>query len=286
MTYKDQFVVEVKCNGKILRVKDDVVSLPFGCEYSIYLKNLSSRKAAVNIHIDGQNILDNSSLILSPNSSTDLEGFLSGTRVRNKFKFIQKTKEIQDHRGDRIDDGMIRVEFAFEKSKPKVILEDHHHHHHHHNHDYYYYPKVNWNYNDWFSGNSSIRYGGSTYDSEPISTYNISSSLEQSNGDQVRSIFESNITHDSLGINSIGTPIDDEGITVKGSESHQSFNYGAIGDLEKSEVIIIRMKGFQGSSGVAINEPITIATKLICSSCGRKSSSSFKYCPNCGTYLE
>jgi len=286
MTYKDQFVVEVKCNGKILRVKDDLVSLPFGCEYSIYLKNLNSRKAIVNIHIDGQNVLDNSSLILEPNSSTDLQGSMSGSLVKNKFKFIQKTKEVQDHRGDRIDDGIIRVEFAFEKPSPKVILTEEHHHHHH-DHDYYHYrPGPHWNYNDWFTGDSTIRYTSAmtVNDDGPVSTYNISSDM--SGNDQVQSHMESNVTCDSLGIQSLGTPIDDEGITVKGSECHQSFNYGSIGALQEFEVIVIRMKGFQGSSGFAIHHPITTKTRLTCSSCGKKSISSFKYCPNCGTYLE
>jgi len=149
MTYKDQFVVEVKCNGKILRVQDDVIHLPFGSEYSIYLKNLNSRRAAINISIDGEDVLDGSSLILNANSSTDLEGFLRGATAKNKFKFINKTKEIQDHRGDKIDDGIIRVEFAYEKAKPiqKLIVEDHHHHDHYH-----------WNYDNWFYGDSMKRY--------------------------------------------------------------------------------------------------------------------------------
>jgi len=107
MTYKNYFVVEVKSKGKILRVKNGVISLPFGSEYSIFLKNLNSRRASVKVHVDGQDILDCHSLILEPNSGTELEGFLNGTVARNKFKFIQKTKEIQDHRGDKIDDGII-----------------------------------------------------------------------------------------------------------------------------------------------------------------------------------
>ena len=172
MTYKDNFVTEVKCNGKILRVRDGAVHLPFGSEYTLLLKNLNSRKASVTVHIDGQDVLDYNSLILEPNSSTELEGFLSGTVARNRFKFIQKTKEVQDHRGDKIGDGLVRVEFAFEKPRPEVItkkvIHEHEHHGHHHHHDYYYprpyyYPgPFRWNYNDWFTGDSTIKYGGST----------------------------------------------------------------------------------------------------------------------------
>ena len=81
MTYKDNFVVEVKCNGKIMRVRDGAVHLPYGSEYTLLLKNLNSRKASIKIHIDGQDVLDYSSLILQPNSTTELEGFLSNPEI-------------------------------------------------------------------------------------------------------------------------------------------------------------------------------------------------------------
>jgi len=293
MTYKDQFVVEVKCKGKILRMRDDFVYLPFGSEYSIYLKNLSSRKASVKIHIDGQDVLDYSSLILQPNSSTELEGFLRGTTATNKFKFIKKTKEIQEHRGDKIDDGMIRVEFAYEKDKPKrtIIHEDHeHHHHHHHHHKYDHY---HWNYNDWFSGDSAVRYG-SSMGSTPVkgvaeSSFTMNNSRGMDSGGekgQVENAFYSNVTMDSLGTESLGAPLDDEGITVKGQEINQQFRYGTIGELEQAEVIVIRMKGVDPNSNATVQQPLTVKSKLTCSSCGKVSKSSFKYCPNCGTYLE
>jgi len=284
MTYKDAFVVEVKCKGKILRMRDDFVYLPFGSEYSLYLKNLSSKRASVKIHIDGQDVLDYSSLILDPNTSTELEGFLSGTIARNKFKFIKKTKEIQEHRGDKIDDGMIRVEFAYEKAKPirKIILEDHehhHHHHHHHGHDHYH-----WNYNDWFTGDSTIKYGsaggsvrGMSSGSFTMNNANVGESAQQN------VFYSSNVTMDSLGV---AAPLADEGITVKGSEISQQFRYGSIGELDPSEVIVIRMKGIDSTSSAPVQAPLTVQSKLTCSSCGRVYKSSYKYCSNCGTYLE
>jgi lipopolysaccharide biosynthesis regulator YciM len=77
----------------------------------------------------------------------------------------------------------------------------------------------------------------------------------------------------------------DEGITVKGNELNEQYNYSMIGELEQSSVIVIQLKGMQRSSGVVVQEPITVSTKLECSSCGTKSKSSFKFCPNCGTFL-
>ena len=94
MTYADKFVVEVKQGGKILRVKDGAVYLPFGSEYSIYLKNLNSKRANVNISIDGEDVLDNHSLILDANSSTELQGFLRGNVAKNRFRFIHKLANI------------------------------------------------------------------------------------------------------------------------------------------------------------------------------------------------
>ena len=113
--HKNNFVVSVKSNGKILREKEDKVFLPFGSEYSLLIKNLDSRKAKVRIHIDSQDILNGSSLIAYPNRDFEIEGFLDGFQARNRFKFIKKTQEISDHIGDRLDDGLIRVEFTFEK---------------------------------------------------------------------------------------------------------------------------------------------------------------------------
>jgi len=115
MVFKEKFVAVVKVDGKILREHNGIVTIPFGKEYSILLKNLNSVKSVVKISIDGKDVLNGDQIIISPNNSTELEGFLKGKCVSNKFKFIQKTKDIQDFRGDRVDDGIIRIEYKFEK---------------------------------------------------------------------------------------------------------------------------------------------------------------------------
>jgi hypothetical protein len=265
MTYKDQFVAEVKSNGRILRVKDGSVYLPFGSEYTILLKNLNSKRASVNISIDGEDVLDNSSLILDANSSTEIEGFLRGNVARNRFRFINKTKQISEHRGDRADDGLVRIEFAFEKPIPepqiKKVIEEVHHHYHNSPFVYTYHSGVDWTYND------TLRSGCES----------ISRSMTN---------MSSNVTMDSLGVQNISNiPNMDEGITVKGSECNQQFSYASIGELEESAVIVIQLKGL-AESGSQVSEPITVQRKLTCSSCGVRSKSSFKFCPNCGTFLE
>lgn len=268
MTYKDQFVAEVKSNGQILRVKDGAVYLPFGSEYTILLKNLNSRRASVKISIDGQDVLDNSSLILDANSSAEIEGFLRGNVARNRFKFIQKTKQIVEHRGDRPDDGLIRIEFAFEKPlpEPKIVntIKEVHHYYSSPFTYTYYGSNADWSYNS----------GQQTCDSFPGEVTAMNCSIETEN-------MSRSINQEKLGVE----PNADEGITVKGSECNQQFRYASIGQLEQSNVIIIQLKGMT-ETGNQISQPVTVQAKLTCSSCGVKSKSSFKFCPNCGTFLE
>jgi hypothetical protein len=115
MMYNAGLVCVVKSNGKILREDKDVCFLPFNSEYSLLIKNLETRNVLVKISIDGQDVLDGNSLIIHPNNEIELEGFMKGNVSKNKFKFIKKTKEISDYRGDRIDDGIVRIEYQFEK---------------------------------------------------------------------------------------------------------------------------------------------------------------------------
>lgn len=271
MTYKEQFVAEIKCNGHILRVKDGYVTLPFGSEYSLLLKNLNSRKATVKIQIDGQDVLDGSSLIIEPNGTTELEGFMRGMSAKNKFRFIKKTQEIIDHRGDRIDDGLIRIEFAYEKEAPitRQIINEYHNHYHN---EYPWYPNITWTYND--KGGTA---GGFTF-TDNVQVYNCSN-VE---GIKSESLNQSDLQE---AVKQLSTPIDDLGITVKGSEINQQFNYGYIGSTEPAKVIVIQLRGIK-SEGSPVTKPVTIRTRLTCSSCGKKSRSSFKFCPNCGTFLE
>ena len=51
MMYDKKFVVALKVNGKILRERDDTVSLPFGCEYSILVKNLHSVRSQISLEL-------------------------------------------------------------------------------------------------------------------------------------------------------------------------------------------------------------------------------------------
>ena len=118
MMYSNKFVVSVKSNGKFLREDDkSTILLPFGSEYSLYLKNMDSRKAVASISIDGQDVLDGSRIIVPANSFVELNGFMDGNIVKNCFRFIEKTKQIEEFRGNDPLDGLVRVEYWFEEER-------------------------------------------------------------------------------------------------------------------------------------------------------------------------
>lgn len=246
MMYNQGIVAVVKCNGKILREDKDIVSLPFGSEYSILIKNLETRKAAIKISIDGADVLNGSSLILLPNTESELKGFLDGNTVKNKFKFIEKTNEISEYRGDKIDDGIIRVEYWFEKQYNN------------------FYPST-WLFN---TGQAEQKYGERSLGFSDDYSYSNCA-----------------IGSNTASINNLSNNINTDGITVKGSEVKQDFNYGYVGSLEsESKVIILKLIGYK-ESGKPIEESINVKTKKICPTCGKKSKSFVKFCNRCGTFL-
>ncbi len=274
MVFQKNFVVVVKCGGKVLREREEnTVYLPFGSEFALSLKNLNSRRASVLVSIDGTDILFGKSLILEPNSEVSLERFLRDNDQGNRFKFIQKTKEIADYRGDRIDDGLVRVEYRFEQAAPEVrVINDYHRRYH----DWPWYPNP-WQPYDpyWPRPWPKITYGGSvsgSLTSGPIS--GITGTQVLCNCSNTGPVAESAL------------PAPEEGITVPGSVSNQGFRQGYIGALEaNSEVITLRLRGYQADKGVQVEEPLTVKDKFKCATCGRFSKSSATFCANCGTAL-
>ena len=230
MMYNEKMVVVVKSDGKIVREVGNSVYLPFGSEYSIYLKNLSSKRAVASITIDGQDVLNGDMIIVNGNDTFELEGFMDncGLSVRNKFKFIEKTQEISDYRGDKIEDGLIVVKYRFEKECPV-------------------YRGYIWH--------NTNKYEPTYYNDDKLLT---SCSTQYSNNDN--------------------------GITVPGSKSNQTFVPAITSLLEETEhTIVLQLKG--EIKGQQVCKPITTKIKIQCCTCGRKNKSNNRFCGNCGTAL-
>jgi hypothetical protein len=247
--FKNNFIVVIKNNGRILRENNGVVRLPFGSDYTIMLKNKESRKAVANIEIDGEDVA--TGIIVPANESVEIKGALDGMQVNNHFRFIKKTQEISNYRGDRPDDGLVRVEFRFEQenivnisTKPiKKKCRD--------------YPAYDWSYTN--DGTS----GGWDFDNNTTVT--------------------AYYTNGAIPCNNL---VSDVGITVAGKETRQDFVYGSTKPLEiQSHVIVLQLRGLT-KQRKRIKKAITVKTRLKCSTCGRKSRSNAKFCGNCGTYLK
>ncbi len=262
--YKNNFVVVIKSKGKVLRENNSCVMLPFGTEYSILLKNLDSRQAVARVDVDGDNVLDGSRIIVPGNSTVELKGKMRGSTIRHRFKFIKKTREISEYRGDRPDDGLVRVEYWFEQETiqwvpPAVVT--------------YYTPPTPMKCKGpsvWDGG--QLTYGGIVHDSSTTASCNYVNSLLTSSPPGKAQLTSS--------------PPGKDGITVQGSRTKQDFIHGSTGTLESnSSVLVIHLRGI-GTKQKKVVKPITVKTRFRCSTCGRRSKSSAKWCSNCGTNLE
>lgn len=241
MVYESRLIAVVKHNNNILREVDGIVYLPFGSEYSILFKNKHVRNCSVSVDIDGKDVLSGINIVIKPDTEPELLGFINNSGIiTNRFKFIQKTKEIAEYRGDRIDDGIITIKFRFEKEIIRPTLYREH-----------IYRESSMHPRGILGAKGSAGMPGPLGSSSNISSDFLSNDIQQ-----------------------------DEGITVHGTKIDKPTNSISLGPLE-SEVhnIIIRLKGQD------IKSPIFNNTKVVCSTCGRKNKSSFKFCGNCGTSL-
>lgn len=122
--YSNKLAVAIKADGKVLREFGDQVFLPFNSEYSIFIKNKNGVRASVKIEIDGTDVTQGISLVVDPGEDFELERFIrNGNLSRgNKFKFIKRTDAIEAHRGIKVDDGLVKVTFQFERPRINRLI--------------------------------------------------------------------------------------------------------------------------------------------------------------------
>lgn len=278
MMYRNKFVASVKCHGKILREDGDTVYIPFGSEYSLIFKNLNTRRAVVDVTIDGRRAING--LIVEPNGTTELERFVDDDKKGHRFKFIEKTEQISDYRGDEPDDGLVRVEFRFEKQRihRSSIVEIW---------DYpiYIHRRRSWDYYPCWPL-PHIIFGGTGDGVQRSETRTIGDSMSgtkyscSNNTGPTMSAEQKTVDMPEQKSQDAG-----EGITVDGLISEQEFGQGWTDELEEnSEVIILRLRGKAGEK--IIEKPVTVKTKTECKTCGSKHKSGTKFCSSCGTSLE
>lgn len=262
MVYQNKFVVAIKVHGQILREDGDTVALPFGAEYSVLVKNLNAVRAQFKLSIDGAETTSGGWIVVSANGSVEMERFIKDGNwdSGNRFKFIERTAEVEAHRGVKADDGLVRVEYRVEVVRP-VIPVPH----------YEPYPVP------WLPPHPPPR--PPFYPRPPIRPrYGITgparaASLGASSGKRE----VGRLVPPSRRLRS------DVGITVPGSISDQRFVPAEFFQTGNSEVIVLRLRGHIGAKPVT--SPITVKTQAVCSTCGKKSKPG-QFCQRCGTALE
>ena len=250
--YHNKLVASLKANGKILREFKDTVYIPFGSEYSFLLKNLNTKRALVNVFIDGEDMTPGG-LVLNEGQEVDLERSIKNGNLTegNRFKFIERTGSVEKHRGIKLEDGLVRIEYQFELYETK--------------------------YQSFFNSNI-LR--GQTYDSHYGTT----------TGDWASPMgatySATNVSLNSLNISAQAQSLNDVGITVPGSKSTQSFTTTTMGVLESQKhTIVLKLLG-ETADNEPVRKPVTVKHKPKCVTCGKQNKATAKFCTECGTALE
>jgi hypothetical protein len=301
MMYESKLVASLKANGKILREFKDTVYIPFGSEYSFLLKNLNTTRALVNVFIDGEDMTPGG-LVLNAGQEVDLERSIKGGNLTegNRFKFIERTSAIEDGpRGVKLEDGLVRIEFQFEK--PPMRVSD----------------LPDWQKKSIFgpmfgdhggivgSSNTSdnFRYTGSR-DTFTNTSYNVNGMLRSvdfsQNGQVTAQAASASIdkycadngiinkmdAHDGMATMDSYVPKNDVGITVPGSKSTQKFQTTYMNALEpEKHTIVLKLLG-ETEDNKPILKPVTTKHKPKCVTCGKQNKATAKFCTECGTALE
>jgi len=275
MMYNQKLVASLKANGKILREFKDTVYCPFGAEYSILLKNLNTVRAVVNVFIDGEDMVPGG-LVLNAGQECDLERSIKNGNLTegNRFKFIERTGAVEQHRGVKLEDGLIRIEYQFEMPRP-IISNAYDNFRYSGIKDTY----INASYNvngmlrsvDYSAGEST-RTSASNAIQDTLNSMNISATSA--------SFHEGMTTMDSY------VPKNETGITVPGSRSEQKFQTTTMGALDPvKHSIVLKILG-ETPDNEPVRKPITTKHKPKCVTCGKQNKATAKFCTECGTALE
>lgn len=280
MMYQEKMAVAVKVNNRVLREFKDQVYIPFNEEYTLFIKNLNTRRAVVKIEIDGQNVT-NDGLVVNANSSVDLERFISDNLNEGyRFKFVERTAKIEQHRGGPgVEDGLIRIEWEYEKDYPKTL------------------GGIDWSKikgstgyvdavsNTWLSGGS--------YDPTSMkedyyfaqTARGAGSSFASASGDYMSgTLLNCSTVSSAESVLRSMPPQSDIGITVKGSISEQRFYQVDVKTDGVKHVMVLKLVGDIG--GKPVVEPVTVKTKAKCETCGLVNKATSKFCVECGTNLQ
>jgi hypothetical protein len=215
--------------------------------------------------------------VVNANQEIDLERFVKDLSKGNKFKFIERTAGIENGpRGIKVDDGLIRVSFKYEKVYPmftNAILRGN-------TYNTYSNPS------QWVGG-ASGSLGGMQFDNNV--TCSATGGWTQGAVDKAAFINQTSVTSKGFAqaqsAQLSAKPQSEVGITVPGSLSEQKFTTVSNFQTEAEEhVMVLRLAGDLGQNPVT--KPVTVKAKPKCVTCGRTNKATSKFCVDCGTSLQ
>jgi hypothetical protein len=270
--YNSGLICCIKTNDKILREHNNIVRLPFGSDYSIYLKNLNTVKAEVKITIDGQDILDGNSLIIDAGRNIDIgRWLLNGDLNRGpKLRFIEKTDTIRETKVETGMDGLVEITYQFEKVWPTQVYGN-------------------------FLDNTLYRSTGpKTLLGGAFGSMKVGSSIDGSTRGSttcdvpMQTLYSANVNHvqpEEETLCSSNIFENEDGMTVKGQEVKQEFRYASIGTLDCTvHKIVLQLKGDTNKGKV--QQPLLVKSKVKCSVCNKSQISNNKFCVSCGNNMK
>jgi len=288
MMYNQKLVASLKANNKILREFKDTVYVPFASEYSILIKNLNTVRALVNVYIDGENQTP-SGLVVDAGQEVDLERSIKNGNLTegNRFKFIERTGAVEQHRGITLEDGIVRIEFQFEQRVMFTGINTHY------INNLSTYPGTTDKFTLTASGSTTVT---------NVSQMNVGGALRgidlSANGSAMAQAASASVAKYCAdnGIKNLSNEVhdgmatmdsyNDAGITVAGSRSTQKFSTTYMGPLESEKhTIVLKLLG-ETPDNKPVLKPVTVKAKPKCTSCGKQNRATAKFCTECGTALE
>lgn len=265
--YANRMAVAIKTNGRVLREHKDTVYIKFGSEYSVYMKNLNTVRAMVNVYIDGTNITPRG-LVIGAGEEVDLQRSIANGNLNegNSLKFIERTENVEKHRGVGIEDGLVRIEYQFEREYVAPT--------------YWAKPWDHWDTSNQWTDNG---YYGHLPRTKGI--------LRGAGGGGRTSSVGGSSLSSNLNVASASVPLsqsysNDAGVTVPGSISEQKFVSVSSFPVESEQhVMVIKLLG-QTEDNRPIAKPVTVKHKPRCITCGRQNRAHSRFCVECGTSLE
>jgi hypothetical protein len=257
--YNQKLVASIKANRKILREFKDTVYVPFASEYSILLKNLNTQRAVVHVYIDGEDQTP-SGLVLNAGQEIDLERSIKNGNLTegNKFKFIERTSAVEQHRGIKLEDGIVRIEYQFERLPVSFNT------------------LPTWQTGGMLRGTDI---SGSVYASGSSGSWAGTTACADIGVATNASLNNATVSAQSASFN-------DAGITVAGSKSTQAFSTTYVNALEiQKHTIVLKLLG-ETPDNKPVTKPVTVKAKPKCTSCGKQNKAHAKFCSECGTALE